>query len=95
MLESLVVGVGGVGSIISNTTVASGATLKGSGTITGSVTRDDGGVITPGNSIGTMSIVNGPLVLNSTSTTNGALAGISASPPINISGRTTNSPTSR
>jgi len=50
---ALVVG-GGGGSITSNVTVASGSTLKGSGTITGNVGIT--GTHAPGNSIGTQTI---------------------------------------
>jgi autotransporter-associated beta strand protein len=53
---TLVVGVGGVGSITSNVTVNSGAMLSGSGTITGAVTVKSGGTHAPGNSPGIQSI---------------------------------------
>ncbi|HSX11809.1 MAG TPA: autotransporter domain-containing protein [Chlamydiales bacterium] len=47
-----------------------GGVLGGNGQITGSVQINAGGAITPGTSIGTISIVNGPLTLDSGSTTN-------------------------
>lgn len=49
--------------------IVEGGILGGSGTITGSV-QVDGGILSPGMSIGTLSIVNGPLLLNSQLITN-------------------------
>lgn len=56
------------GTLGGNATVNSGATLAGSGTIAGAVTVDDGGILEPGNSPGTMTV--GALILNSTSVLN-------------------------
>ncbi len=61
----LVIGVGGIGSIISNVSVASGAILGGSGMITGNVTlaaeslagSKDGGNLEAGNSPGVLTVV--------------------------------------
>lgn len=61
---SLVVGVGGVGSLTGSPVIVnSGGTLKGTGTISGSVTVNSGGTISGGNPIGTISV--GSLTLNS------------------------------
>ena len=49
-------------------TVASGATLGGSGTIGGAVTIQNGGILAPGNSPGTLTVAS--LTLNSTSVLN-------------------------
>ncbi len=52
---SLIIGVGGSGSIASgNVTVQSGATLGGSGTINGATTIQSGGTLSPGNSPGVL-----------------------------------------
>ncbi len=56
------------GSINSNTIVGPLGTLKGTGTINGFVTVQNGGTLSPGNSIGTLPIV-GPLTLTPTSQT--------------------------
>jgi autotransporter-associated beta strand protein len=48
-------------------TVRSGATLRGTGTNSGTITIEDGATIAPGNSIGTMTV--GTLTLNTGSTT--------------------------
>ena len=58
---TLVVGVGGTGSIASNVTVGGAGTLMGTGAV-GGVTVAAGGVHAPGNSIGTQ-VVNGPYLL--------------------------------
>ncbi|HSX10356.1 MAG TPA: autotransporter domain-containing protein, partial [Chlamydiales bacterium] len=55
---------------VTTNVTASGGTLGGTGTITGSVHINASGAITPGTSIGTLSIINGPLTLDSGSTTN-------------------------
>ena len=57
------------GEIVSDVTVASSGTLAGSGQITGDVTVSNGGTISPGDSPGTLTIVDGTLTLNSSSTT--------------------------
>jgi fibronectin-binding autotransporter adhesin len=58
------------GSTTSATSVASGATLGGTGTIGGSVTVASGGTLTPGSEIGAIGAltINGSLTLNSGST---------------------------
>lgn len=70
--------VNGVLSATSNTTVASGATLGGSGSISSNVTVNSGGTLSPGSSPGTLTI-NGDLTMASGSTLaveiNGATAG--------------------
>lgn len=53
---TLVIGVSGVGSVASNITVKSGATLAGSGGTSGSVTVESGGNLSPGNSAGQFTI---------------------------------------
>jgi autotransporter-associated beta strand protein len=53
---SLVVGVDSIGSIASDVTVAGGAMLKGTGTITGAVSIEDSGTHAPGNSIGIQNV---------------------------------------
>ena len=58
---TLVVGVGGAGSIVSDVTVGAAGTLMGTGAV-GGVTVQSGGVHAPGNSIGTQT-VNGPYLL--------------------------------
>ena len=58
---TLVVGVGGAGSIVSDVTVGGAGTLMGTGAL-GGVTVQSGGVHAPGNSIGTQT-VNGPYLL--------------------------------
>ncbi|WP_271411397.1 DUF4347 domain-containing protein [Pseudomonas sp. Q1-7] len=67
------------GSTASATTVASGATLAGSGTLGGDVTVQSGGTLSPGISVGTLT-VNGNLQMNAGSTLaveiNGTTAGI-------------------
>ncbi len=55
------------GSVIGDVTVSSGGTLKGAGTIQGATIVENGATLSPGNSIGTISL--GSLVLNSSSTT--------------------------
>ncbi|WP_436124036.1 autotransporter outer membrane beta-barrel domain-containing protein [Aminobacter sp. LjRoot7] len=62
---TLIVGVGGAGSVASWVEVKSGARLGGSGTIGGSVTVADGATHGAGNSIGTQTI-NGNYVNNGT-----------------------------
>ncbi|CAN5570880.1 hypothetical protein BH09VER1_BH09VER1_31160 [soil metagenome] len=65
---TLLVGVSGSGSLANTAvTVASGATLGGSGSITGSVTIQDGGSLSPGNSPGILS--TGDLTLAGTAST--------------------------
>ena len=56
------------GQIESDTTVHSGATLRGNGRIVGNVSSI-GGTIRPGNSIGTLTIVDGSLMLDGDSVT--------------------------
>ncbi|MET3653824.1 autotransporter outer membrane beta-barrel domain-containing protein [Dyella japonica] len=60
---------GNQGAATGLTSVASGATLGGSGTIGGSVVIDNGGILAPGNSPGTLTI-NGDLTLNAGSLIN-------------------------
>ncbi|HSX37816.1 MAG TPA: autotransporter domain-containing protein, partial [Chlamydiales bacterium] len=55
---------------VTTNVTASGGTLGGTGTITGNVQINSGAAINPGTSIGTLSIVGGPLTLDSGSTTN-------------------------
>ena len=60
---------GNQGAATGLTSVASGATLGGSGTIGGSVVIDNGGILAPGNSPGTLTI-SGDLTLNAGSLIN-------------------------
>ena len=55
------------GSVIGDVIVSSGGSLKGSGTIGGVTTIDDGATLSPGNSIGTINLNS--LILNPASTT--------------------------
>jgi autotransporter-associated beta strand protein len=55
------------GSLVSPVTVAPGATLGGTGTITNTVTIENAAILSPGNSVGTLTIAT--LILNSGSIT--------------------------
>lgn len=55
---TLIVGISGTGSIMSDVTVNNGGTLSGSGTITGKVTVNNGGILAAGNSPGLLTISN-------------------------------------
>lgn len=82
---TLIVGNHGTGSLDASVQVHSGATLGGTGTIGGNVTILSGGFLSPGNSIGTLTI-NGDLVLQPGSTMEVEIAGNGGSDRVNVSG---------
>lgn len=82
---TLIVGNHGTGSLDASAQVRSGATLGGTGTIGGNVNILSGGFLSPGNSIGTLTI-NGDLVLQPGSTMEVEIAGNGGSDLVNVSG---------
>ncbi|MBJ6133401.1 autotransporter domain-containing protein [Ochrobactrum sp. Q0168] len=82
---TLIVGNHGTGSLDASVQVHSGATLGGTGTIGGNVNILSGGFLSPGNSIGTLTI-NGDLVLQPGSTMEVEIAGNGGSDLVNVSG---------
>lgn len=76
--------VSGALAAASTVTVKSGAALGGTGTINGAVTVENGGIVAPGGSVGTLTL--GSLVLSGSSTNAFELAATNASDKVIVTG---------